>query len=168
MYQIKTNEKEFSVDFDDQACVSGRINSKKFIIDQKRLRDKLFHIIYKGKSHIVERLLINKEENTAELKIDEKIVIATVYNERSLLLNKIGISSNKKGFVSNIKAPMPGKVLDIFVGMGDEIKAGDPLLILEAMKMENILKAPSDGRIKSINVESEMAVAKDAVLVVFE
>ena len=62
---------------------------------------------------------------------------------------------------------MPGLVLDILVKVGDEVKKGDPLMILEAMKMENILKSASDGVIKKINVEKKQAVEKGQVLINF-
>ena len=51
-----------------------------------------------------------------------------------------------------VKAPMPGNILDVKVKAGDSVKAGDTLLILEAMKMENEISAPQDGTIASVNV----------------
>lgn len=59
---------------------------------------------------------------------------------------------------------MPGLVLKLIVTEGEEIKKGDSVLILEAMKMENIIKAPVDGRIKSIRVKVKEAVEKNQVL----
>ena len=53
---------------------------------------------------------------------------------------------------SAVKAPMPGNILDVKVKAGDSVKAGDTLLILEAMKMENEISAPQDGTIASVNV----------------
>jgi biotin carboxyl carrier protein len=63
---------------------------------------------------------------------------------------------------------MPGLVLDVRVKEGDEVKKGDPLLVLEAMKMENILKSPAHAKIKKINVNKGQAVEKNQVLVSFE
>ena len=51
-----------------------------------------------------------------------------------------------------VNAPMPGNILDVRVKPGDSVKAGDTLLILEAMKMENEISAPQDGTIASVNV----------------
>ena len=51
-----------------------------------------------------------------------------------------------------VKAPMPGNILDVKVKAGDSVKAGDTLLILEAMKMENEISAPQDGTMASVNV----------------
>ena len=72
-------------------------------------------------------------------------------------------SNNNK--IKEIKAPMPGLVLDILVKEGTEIKKGDPVLILEAMKMENILKSPEDGSIKKIKVRKGKVVEKNDMLV---
>ncbi len=69
--------------------------------------------------------------------------------------------------VNEVKAPMPGLVLDIRVSEGDEVKKGDPILVLEAMKMENIIKSPTDGVIKKINVKKGLAVEKNQVLINF-
>ncbi len=65
-----------------------------------------------------------------------------------------------------VTAPMPGKILDIKVSKGDNVKAGDVLVILEAMKMENEIVAPKDGVVKEINVNVGDSVDRGAVLVV--
>ena len=70
--------------------------------------------------------------------------------------------------VSKLKAPMPGKVLDVLVTAGQEVVKGDGLVILEAMKMENVLKADDVGVVKSVNVSIGEAVEKNNVLIEFE
>ena len=64
-------------------------------------------------------------------------------------------------------APMPGKVLSVEIGEGQEVGEGDPLLVLEAMKMENVLKSPRSGKVKGISAVAGTAVEKGAVLVTF-
>ena len=66
---------------------------------------------------------------------------------------------------SKIKSFMPGNVPEIFVKAGEEVKEGDRLLILEAMKMKNIILAPFDGKIKKINVKIGEMVPKNHVLI---
>ena len=75
------------------------------------------------------------------------------------------LAANK---VNNIKAPMPGLVLRTSVAIGDVIKKGDPLLVLEAMKMENVIKAAGDGVVKKINAIERTAVEKGSILIEFE
>lgn len=64
-----------------------------------------------------------------------------------------------------VKAPMPGNILDVKVKAGDSVKAGDTLLILEAMKMENEISAPQDGTIASVNVRKGDVVNSGDLLI---
>lgn len=64
-----------------------------------------------------------------------------------------------------VKAPMPGNILDVKVAAGASVKAGDVLVILEAMKMENEIVAPQDGTVASINVNKGDTVNSGDVLV---
>ncbi len=74
------------------------------------------------------------------------------------------LNANK---INEIKAPMPGLVLDIRVAEGDAVKKGDTILVLEAMKMENSIKSPTDGLVKKISVKKGLAVEKNQVLINF-
>lgn len=76
------------------------------------------------------------------------------------------IGASKK--VNDIKAPMPGLILEINVTEAQEVKEDDALLILEAMKMENVINSPRDGVIKSIKVSQGNTVEKNALLIEFE
>jgi biotin carboxyl carrier protein len=80
----------------------------------------------------------------------------------------MGLSIASNQAADDVKAPMPGLVLDILVEAGQTIQKGDSLLILEAMKMENVLKATGDGTVKSVIVEKGNAVDKNQVLIELE
>jgi biotin carboxyl carrier protein len=67
-----------------------------------------------------------------------------------------------------IQAPLPGKVVSIKCGVGDNVKTGDTVLILESMKMENAIMAPKSGRIKEVHVTEGATVALGDVLIVIE
>ena len=69
---------------------------------------------------------------------------------------------------SAIKSPLPGVVLNIFVNVGDHVKAGQHLLLLEAMKMENNIDADREGTVKAINVQRNDSVMEGDTLVVIE
>lgn len=75
------------------------------------------------------------------------------------------LNSNK---VLEMKAPMPGMVLKVLVNAGDEVKKGDNLLILEAMKMENILKSTTDGTVSKVLVKQGDKVEKNQILIQFK
>ncbi len=68
----------------------------------------------------------------------------------------------------NILAPLPGVIIDIIAIEGKKIKYGDPVLILEAMKMENTLTSPITGKIKSIHVKKGDSVSNKQILITFE
>ncbi|MCE3258805.1 MAG: acetyl-CoA carboxylase biotin carboxyl carrier protein subunit, partial [Bacteroidetes bacterium] len=83
------------------------------------------------------------------------------------LLHTLGLDNLATKKVSEIKAPMPGMVLNVLVGEGTAVKKGDALIILEAMKMENILKSPADGIVKKVIATKGNAVEKNQVLIQF-
>ena len=62
----------------------------------------------------------------------------------------MGLSLTAGNLINDIKAPMPGLILDVQVKEGDEVEEGDYLLVLEAMKMENTLTAPRGGKVKTV------------------
>lgn len=68
----------------------------------------------------------------------------------------------------DVVAPMPGTIAEIIVEVGDQVKADEELVILEAMKMENPVVAPSDGVVKEVKVEEEDKVDTNQVLIVLE
>ena len=65
-----------------------------------------------------------------------------------------------------LKAPMPGMIISYAVKVGDAVKTGDLICVLEAMKMQNSLPAPASGTVKAINFEPGASVAKDATILV--
>ena len=84
------------------------------------------------------------------------------------LVSDMGFELGSARNISLIEAPMPGLILDIQVSEGDAVQEGDPLLVLEAMKMENVILSPRDGVVKKIAVSMGMAVDKKHLLVEFE
>ena len=73
-------------------------------------------------------------------------------------------AAGKAGAVA-VKAPMPGNIMKVNVKVGDAVKKGDVLCVLEAMKMENEIFAPADGTVASVEVSQGATVATDAILV---
>ena len=85
-----------------------------------------------------------------------------------MLLEQLGMNNANSAKVNDLKAPMPGLVVAIKVNVGDTVKKGDTILILEAMKMENILKAAGEGTVKAIRVSTKQNVEKNQVMIEFE
>ncbi|MTI88804.1 MAG: acetyl-CoA carboxylase biotin carboxyl carrier protein subunit [Balneolaceae bacterium] len=85
-----------------------------------------------------------------------------VKNEQDLLLDRLGFKTGAAVEEGILNAPMPGKILDILVAEGDEIEKDQPLVILEAMKMENELKAPVGGSIAVISANIGQSLEKNS------
>jgi biotin carboxyl carrier protein len=79
----------------------------------------------------------------------------------------MGINSSASGKVNNLKAPMPGLIIDLKISAGDVVKVGESLLILEAMKMENIIKSPCEGIVRVVKIKKGDSVEKGQVLIEF-
>jgi biotin carboxyl carrier protein len=84
------------------------------------------------------------------------------------LISKMGLGVIEQAVVNEIHAPMPGQILSVKLKNGQQIKENDPLLILEAMKMENVLLSPRDGIIKKVHISNKDVVEKGQLLVEFE
>lgn len=90
-----------------------------------------------------------------------------VKDERDLLLEKYGLASTDQQIEKEVRAPMPGLVLDIKVAEGQVTNSGDSLLVLEAMKMENEIRASTGGTVSRIHVKPGDAVSKNDLLIEF-
>lgn len=103
-----------------------------------------------------------------EFTINGQWVSVTVRSEQDLLLDQLGFDNALSADENQLKAPMPGKIVEILYKEGAEIDKGSPVIILEAMKMENELKAPVSGKIKSINIDEGQSVEKNQLLIEIE
>jgi biotin carboxyl carrier protein len=165
MLQLKINDKyNFEVDKNSDGL---SINGNPIAADVKPLGASAYHIINNLQSYNVEVVSFNSAEKTAEIKVNNNIYSVTAKDQFDILLDKLGLSSLNATKVSEIKAPMPGMVLKVFVNEGMEIKKGDNLFILEAMKMENIIKAPADVTVKTVKIKPGDKVEKGQVLLMF-
>lgn len=91
-----------------------------------------------------------------------------VRNEQDLLLDRLGFKTAGEIGIGELNAPMPGKILEIMVQEGDEVALGDPVAILEAMKMENELKAPVSGTITTVAATKGDSLEKNALILEIE
>ncbi len=126
------------------------------------------HLLQDNKSFKVNLLHADWNNKTMTLEVNGEKFDLKIEDEYDQLVKKMGLDISGKQTLKNIKAPMPGLVLDILVKPGQTIQEGDQLLILEAMKMENVLKATGEGVVKSIEVKKAAAVDKGQVLIEME
>jgi len=136
-------------------------------LDLVRTGPSTFSLVHNGRSHRVLVLKEDREHNTVRMRIGGHTYTVKLQDEQSRLMKTLGLDKAAQK-VTDIKAPMPGLVRRIDVAPGQEIKEGDPILILEAMKMENVLKSPGEGRIAKVLVSEGAPVEKGQVLVEVE
>ncbi len=132
------------------------------------VRCRTWHILKDHKSYYVQWVERSEDGKTFTLKINGQLLELNAKDHYDLLLEQMGMSAANTAKATKLKAPMPGKVLDVMVKPGQTVAKGEGLLILEAMKMENMLKAEQEGTVKSVNVSVGDAVEKNNVLIDFE
>lgn len=166
MYKVNVNgKKEHAVVLENNT--TGTINGTDFSWDVIEVKNGSFHVIKNNKSYSVEVIKADTNEKSFIVSVNGNKYTLQVKDKFDELLKSLGMDNLAANKVNEIKAPMPGLVLDIRVSEGSEVKKGDPILVLEAMKMENILKSPTDGIVKKINVKKGVAVEKNQVLINF-
>jgi biotin carboxyl carrier protein len=166
MYKLKiNNNSEFNIERNKGELL---INGAAMDADIQTVNLKAYHIILNGyEGYNAEIVSFDAQEKSAQIKINGNNYMVTAKDQFDLLLDQMGLSSLNATKVREIKAPMPGLVLKMFVNVGDEVKKGDNLFILEAMKMENIIKSPADVTVKAIKMKSGDKVEKGQVLLEF-
>lgn len=127
-----------------------------------------FHILYKNKSVEIEIIDINPEEKKYHLLLDGKEFKLSLKDRLDLLIDQMGYRDLEVAAFKEVNAPMPGLVLEILVKEGDKVHKGDNLIILEAMKMENIIKADGEAAIKKIAINPGDKVQKNQLLIELE
>lgn len=137
-------------------------------LDALKYSNSSYHILHNSRSVTAEitsedfnrksySVLLNS--NHYEIKVSDKL---------DQLIKEMGLSASVSKTINDIKAPMPGMILEVNVSEGQEVKEGDYLLVLEAMKMENTIMAPRDGVVRSVAIEKGQTVDKNQVLIEME
>jgi biotin carboxyl carrier protein len=128
----------------------------------------LVSVLYNGKSYTAIIESIDRKSKEVTLRVNGQVYKTTIKEPIDLLLTNMGLDTSAMQKAEPIKAPMPGMVLKVLVIPGQQINKGDALVVLEAMKMENILKATATATVKTIKVSERTAVEKGAVLIELE
>ncbi len=145
-----------------------QINGEDVQWDLTEIKEVRFSIILNGKNYDAEIISHDPKSKTLVVRVNNGTYTVRLKDQYDRLLEQMGFGSSQGRKMKELKAPMPGLVLDIKVQEGSEVKKGDSLLVLEAMKMENVLKAEADATVKSIRVKGGDAVEKNELLLEFE
>lgn len=126
------------------------------------------HTLEGSVSHLAKLKSCDLNSKTVLFTVSGKEIEATIKDGYDQLVDELGFTTESAVVIKDINAPMPGLVLDILVTVGDVVEVGSQLIILEAMKMENVLKSQGEGVIKEIKINKGDAVEKGQLLIVLE
>lgn len=166
-YVVTVDDKEYDINLsplDELGKYLIEFKGKKYTITADVLADKKFLFKIDNMSSEVD---ITRKDDHLEVFLEGKEMVTRVEPYYlAELRRKTATGTGAEEMI--VKAPMPGLVLQSEVAAGDIVKKGQTLVIIEAMKMENMIKSPHDGQIKEVFVSSGQAVDKDEKLVEFE
>ena len=139
------------------------VDGKVYKLDLMHTVDGTFSILEGGHSYSIELVPHNETKKYTAYTLYKSCEVEVIDAETRYLMNRgaNGFSSDE----NTISSPMPGKVVNILVKEGDEVKEGDTLIIISAMKMESEYKAPKEGVISKINVGVNDTIEGNQVLI---
>jgi pyruvate carboxylase subunit B len=160
---VRLDNREYEVTFEKNAVtVNGKpipvelFPTKRKSLLKVRVEDRIFN------------LPLELTDEGARVLFSGREYLAQFEDQRQRLLRSLGSHSEEGRAVLNVKAPMPGLIVKIETKVGDAVKRGQGIMVVEAMKMENEVRVPSDGTVKEIRVRERQTVEKGEVLVVIE
>ena len=136
------------------------INGNKYEVVVGDITDNIATLTVNGEEYTVE---MEKQAEPEKKKPVVKAATAAASDDSAPAADKAAVNK-----ANAVKAPLPGVITDILVAEGDEVKAGDTVIVLEAMKMANNLAAEKDGKVTAICVKIGESVMEDDALVVIE
>jgi biotin carboxyl carrier protein len=159
MYQAKVNN--------DQQVALNETHIEE-IAAAIKVGETSYQIMIDGVPTIAHIANVDLDTNTINVIINNNKYAVELKTPADLLVEKLGMVIAKPNKASSLRSPMPGMILKVIVAQGAQVKKGENLIILEAMKMENVFKASADVVVKTINVQAGQAVEKGQELITFE
>ncbi|WP_223033418.1 acetyl-CoA carboxylase biotin carboxyl carrier protein subunit [Hanstruepera marina] len=136
--------------------------------DAIKISDSQFHVLNHNETFNAKIAKSNFNKKTYTVTVNNNTYDVAIMSDLDILIKDMGFEVGAAKRVNDVKAPMPGLILEISVKEGQEVKEDDPIIILEAMKMENVITAPRDAVIKHIAVKNGHAVDKNQLLIELE
>jgi biotin carboxyl carrier protein len=139
-----------------------RIGKRDYVVQLKADEKLGPYILWKNRKYPVE--IVRTRQNKYEILFNDISYTFTVETPFSLQRMKVINSTREKADKESVRAPMPGKIIDVLVREGSNVLRGEPVVILEAMKMQNEIQSPVNGKIISVHVKANTTVMKDDIL----
>lgn len=161
LYALSSENKRFC--FPQPLKHSIRIGRREYEVKLKADEKHGTYILWKNRKYPVE--IVRSRQNKYEILFNDISYTFTVETPFSMKRMKVLSSARGKTDKEFVKAPMPGKIIDVLVREGATVLRGESLVILEAMKMQNEILSPVNGKITKIMTKSNSNVMKDDILV---
>jgi biotin carboxyl carrier protein len=162
MYQVNVNGKTHRVNVSEG---SFHLEDKPKEVAIHPLREGVYQLIVDRKVFIA--YAYSEDKKSYRIEIGGRLYETQVQDEYDQLLERLGMDYGESDAPDDLKAPMPGKVLEVMVSTGDAVEKGQPLMVLEAMKMENVIKSAGNGWVRRVAVASGATVEKNEVMLQF-
>jgi len=156
MYIVKIDGEEIKVTLEDLAQFDLSMGQSQH------------HILSKDKAYKAHSFVTSSDAKQGSLSVDNHRFTFQIQDQYDQIVSSMGLDTIAASKVTDIIAPMPGLILDIMVQEGDVVEEGQSILILEAMKMENVIKAEGSGTVKAINRKVGSTVEKGTIIVEME
>lgn len=161
LYALSSENRKFS--FSVPLKNKIRIGRRDYIVQLKSDDKYGTYILWKNRKYPVE--VVRSRQNKYEILFNDISYTFTVETPFSLQRMKVLHSTKGKREHESLKAPMPGKIIDVLVREGSNVLRGEPVVILEAMKMQNEIQSPVNGKVIKVSVKANDNVMKDDVLI---
>jgi glutaconyl-CoA/methylmalonyl-CoA decarboxylase subunit gamma len=161
LYSLSSENRKFSFSLPLKQTI--RIGKRDYEVKLKADEKYGTYILWKNRKYPVE--IVRSRQNKYEILFNDISYTFTV--ETPFSLQRMKVLSSKKGKIEReyIKAPMPGKIIDVLVREGSTVLRGEPVVILEAMKMQNEIMSPVNGTVIKVSAKPNTNVMKDDLLV---
>ncbi|MBN2664935.1 MAG: acetyl-CoA carboxylase biotin carboxyl carrier protein subunit [Bacteroidales bacterium] len=161
LYALSSENRKFSFSLPLKHTI--RIGKRSYEVKLKSDDKYGTYILWKNRKYPVD--IVRSRQNRYEILFNDISYTFTIETPFSLKRMKVLKTSEGKTGSELIKAPMPGKIIDVLVREGSGVLRGEPLLVLEAMKMQNEIQSPVNGHITSVLAKSGTNVMKDDLLI---
>jgi len=160
LYALSSENRKFSFSLPLKNKI--RIGKRDYLVQLKADEKYGTYILWKNRKYPVE--IVRSRQNKYEILFNDISYTFTVETPFSLQRMKVLNSKKGKPEQENVKAPMPGKIIDILIREGSNVLRGEPMIILEAMKMQNEIQSPVNGKVLKVLVKVNTCVMKDDIL----
>ena len=164
MVNSKVNNNTYKINFDTHNRLKGTINTDEFEFVVNSVNDENLSIIKDDITYDVNVISTDLKEKSVKILVNGMTFDVDIEDEFDAIVKRLGFKNKISNSEKLVKAIMPGLIVDVHVVEGESVSKGLKLLTLEAMKMENVIKASGDFKIKKSNIKKGDTVEKNDIL----